>query len=300
MKIALIAIVVIAAIGGYFVYQNHEVNNVKSQFLIKEFSGKKLKYQVIKPDSIMGASATLIVNKKHALLVDTQFSQKDGENIVKLAKAQNLKIDKVYISYSDPDYYFGASAIKDAYPNAKIIATAATIARIKETYKDKQSVWKSTLGKELPKNVIIPKEVEKNISFGGQNFTIFGSDPKKQTLYSKDDSILIAGPLVNTGSHLFMADTKSLGSQQKWVNDLSEIQALRAKIVIPSHFGKHETFNKNSILFTKNYINNFMSAVKTSSSSKEIIQKMKEKYPKLPMGSLEQSAKVVTGEETWK
>src|SRR5699024_2876682 len=106
--------------------------------------------------------------------------------------------------------YFGASQITKKFPNAKLLATASNIERIKETYKAKLSVWSDTLKENAPDEIIIPEEVKDSISLEGIEFSIFGSDRKEQTLYNKEDDLLLGGILVSTGSHLFMADTKTI------------------------------------------------------------------------------------------
>lgn len=56
---------------------------------------------------------------------------------------------------------------------------------------------------------IIPGEVTDSINLDKTEFSIFvGSDVKKQTLYNKEDDLLLGDILVSTGSHLFMVDIK--------------------------------------------------------------------------------------------
>ena len=66
---------------------------------------------------------------------------------------------------------------------------------------------------------IIPGEVTDSINLDKTEFSIFvGSDVKKQTLYNKEDDLLLGNILVSTGSHLFMADIKkSKKTIQTWM-----------------------------------------------------------------------------------
>ena len=65
---------------------------------------------------------------------------------------------------------------------------------------------------------------------------------------------MVGGILVSTGSHLFMADTKSIDSQLQWINDLSELESLSLRTVIPGHFEAGNQFMPQNIKFTKEYI----------------------------------------------
>lgn len=264
-----------------------------------ETKGHNITYYTMNPDEVFGATATIIEKNGKGLLVDTQFSKTDAEKILKVAKDKNIDIQTIYISYSDPDYYFGTSQITKKFPNAKLLATAPNIERIKETYKAKLSVWSDTLKENAPDEIIIPEEVKDSISLEGTEFSIFGSDRKKQTLYNKEDDLLLGGILVSTGSHLFMADTKTIETQEQWITDLDELTSLQPKVVIPGHFEQGNDFSAKNIEFTKDYIQKFIEVEKDSQASAEIIEKMKKAYPNLPDGSLEMSAKVVTGEMDW-
>ncbi|MCZ0856344.1 hypothetical protein OCL90_14365, partial [Enterococcus faecalis] len=62
------------------------------------------------------STATIIENNGRGLLVDTQFSKEDADRIVQLVKSNNIDIETIYISYSDPDYYFGTDQIERSLP----------------------------------------------------------------------------------------------------------------------------------------------------------------------------------------
>lgn len=271
----------------------------ESKMIYKETKGKNVTYYTMSPDSVFGATATLIEKDGKGLLVDTQFSKTDANKIVQVAKENKIDIEKIYISYSDPDYYFGTQQIKKTFPNVKVIATVSTIERIKNTYESKLSVWSDTLKDGAPDKIVIPEEVGSSIQLGDTTFTIFGSDPAKQTLYSEEDQLLLGGILVSTDGHLFMADTKTVENQEQWIKDLNELAALEPKTVIPGHFGEGNDFSEKNIEFTSHYIEKFIDVEKESKNSEEVIEKMKKAYPNLPEGSLEMSAKVVTGEQPW-
>lgn len=267
--------------------------------IYKKTNGQTVMYYTMNPDPIFSSTATLIEKNGKGLLVDTQFSKTDADKIVQVAKEKKIDIEKVYISYSDPDYYFGTQQIKKAFPNAKVFATAITIEQIKKTYESKLSIWSDTLKADAPDKIIIPEEINGKIQLGETTFTIFGSDLKKQTLYSEEDHLILGGILISTDGHLFMADTKTIESQEQWIKDLNELAGLKPETVIPGHFGEGNGFSEKNIEFTSHYIEKFIEVEKDSNSSEEIIEKMKKEYPDLPEGSLEMSARVVTGEQPW-
>lgn len=83
--------------------------------------------------SIFPVSSEIISGKHEIILIDAQFQKNDAQELVNRIKKLNKKLTKIYISHSDPDYYFGLKVIAKAFPNAKILAPLKTVKVIKAT-----------------------------------------------------------------------------------------------------------------------------------------------------------------------
>ena len=157
-----------------------KTSNEEENIMYKKIQGIDATYLIMNPDPVFGSTATIIEKNGKGLLVDTQFSKKDADKIVQLVKSNNIDIETIYISYSDPDYYFGTNQIKKSFPKANVVATASTISRIKDTYKSKLSVWADTLKENEPDKIIIPNEIKESINLEDVEFEIFGNDIKNK------------------------------------------------------------------------------------------------------------------------
>src|SRR5437868_5123579 len=73
----------------------------------------------------------LLSGAKEAILVDGGFSLPDGRAVAQAIQASGKALTTIYISQSDPDFYFSLAPIKAAFPNAKVIAASDTIAAIR-------------------------------------------------------------------------------------------------------------------------------------------------------------------------
>ena len=73
----------------------------------------------------------LLSGAREAILVDGGFSLADGRAVAEAIKASGKTLTTVYISQSDPDYYFSLGPIKAAFPAARVIAASDTIAAIR-------------------------------------------------------------------------------------------------------------------------------------------------------------------------
>lgn len=260
--------------------------------------GQNVTYYVAAINPMFHTTAVLVEKNGKGLLVDTQFSKEDSTALIALAKENGINIETVYISYSDPDYYFGLAHILDTFPKAKAYATAGTLARIRKTYEGKFAFWGPILKENAPDRIVIPEEISGAIQFEGETFQIFGSDPDRQVLFHAGDKVVLGGNTFVTDLHLFMADTKTLASKEQWIADLEEVKTLQPAVIIPAHF-KNFVFTPDALDFTENYIKHFIEASKESQSSTQLIEKLRALYPGLDESNLEMSAKVETGEMEW-
>lgn len=98
-------------------------------------SAEPLRLEVYNPGekAIFAVSSELLVGQREAMLIDAQFSRADAEQLVKRIQASGKTLSTIYISHGDPDFYFGLDVLKAAFPEAKILATAQTVAHIQAT-----------------------------------------------------------------------------------------------------------------------------------------------------------------------
>lgn len=137
--------------------------------------------------SVFPVSSEIIYGDKDAVLIDAQFQKNDAQALVDKIKASGKNLTYIYISHSDPDFYFGLDVITDAFPNAKVIATAPTINAINETQAGKLAYWGPVLKENAPKKIIIPEVVTgDSFSIEGETISIKGLDsqsPDRTYLY---------------------------------------------------------------------------------------------------------------------
>jgi glyoxylase-like metal-dependent hydrolase (beta-lactamase superfamily II) len=106
--------------------------------------------------SMFPVSSEIVTGQTDAVLIDAQFQRNDAEALVQKIKATGKKLTTVYISHSDPDYYFGLDVIQAAFPDAKIVATPQTVAAIQASKDGKLAHWGPILKDNAPKALVVP------------------------------------------------------------------------------------------------------------------------------------------------
>ncbi|MFE3857112.1 MBL fold metallo-hydrolase, partial [Streptomyces griseorubiginosus] len=111
-----------------------------------------LSFKVLDLDFPAGSknkTATLVTGEREALLVDAGFTRADGHRLVAEILDSGKTLTTVFVSHGDPDFYFGAEVIADAFPEAVFVATPIVIEHIAHSYEGKLKAW-AALGPNLP------------------------------------------------------------------------------------------------------------------------------------------------------
>ncbi|MFM0591724.1 MBL fold metallo-hydrolase [Paraburkholderia dilworthii] len=253
---------------------------------------------------VFPVSSEIVTGAHDAVLIDAQFQRSDAEALVKKLKASGKTLTTVYISQSDPDYYFGLDVIQDAFPHAKIVATPQTVAAIKATMDGKLAYWGPVLKDNAPKRLVLPEALHGDrLTLEGRTLEIkglAGPAPERTYLWIPSLKTVAGGVVVNSGDHVWVADTQSEASRAAWLSTLDGIVALKPATVVPGHFTGPMPTGIKAVRFTADYLKNFDSAAAKAKNSTELVDAMKRAYPDLGgVSSLELSAKVIKGEMQW-
>src|SRR4051812_13073024 len=99
-----------------------------------------LDFKILDPASPAGSknkTATLVTGEHEALLVDAAFTRADGHRLAAAVLDSGKTLTTVVVSHGDPDFYFGAEVLADAFPEAVFVATPPTISHIPHSYPGK-------------------------------------------------------------------------------------------------------------------------------------------------------------------
>src|SRR3954464_2052029 len=128
-----------------------------------------LQYMIIDGDFPVGVknkTATLVTSESEALLVDAGFTRADGHRLAAALLGSGKTLATVVISHADPDFYFGAEVIADAFPDATFLATPEVAAAMAEKYEGKLKAW-DALGANLPTRLIETAPLTGDLTFAG-------------------------------------------------------------------------------------------------------------------------------------
>lgn len=251
--------------------------------------------------AVFPVSSTLISGEKDAILVDAQFSNREAQALVERIRASGKRLTTIFISHGDPDYYFGLDVLTRAYPEAKVLATPATVAYIEKTRAPKLAYWGPILKDSAPARTLVPEALQGNqLELEGQRIDVVGHDPQHTSLWIPSIKAVVGGVLTSANIHLWVADAQSAEARQNWLKSLDELEALQPTTLIPGHYLGEPAMNLADLRFTRDYLLVVQQELPKAKDSQALIAAMKARYPQLQDdSSLELSAKVLKGEMQW-
>lgn len=248
----------------------------------------------------------LISGAREAVLIDAGFTLADGKALAEAIKTNGLMLTTIYVSQSDPDYYFGLAPIKAAFPEARVIAAPATLAAIKSSVEKKLATWDPQLKENGPQSladIVMPAAFDGHaIELEAHAIEIVEAEGLANRRYLWVDSLnaIVGGVLVFSGVHVWTADTSGAEARAAWLHTLDAMLARQPGVVVPGHMAVDAAVDATAIRYTRDYLMAFEEELGKAADSAALIAAMSARYPDAGMGiALQIGAKVAKGEMKW-
>lgn len=263
-----------------------------------------LDFQVIdSPDSSLNKTSVLVTGPRHAMLVDAGFTRSDGRRLAEAVRATGKPLTTVFISHGDPDFYFGAEEIQQAFPDARFLAPHLVVEHIRETYPAKLQAW-AQLGEELPTRLVEPQVLPGDeVVFEGHRFELRGADfrlPDRHYLWQHHHRTVLGGVLLFEGLHVWTADTPTIEQRTGWIDLLDGMEALEPQFVVAGHRTAGAPTDTTAIRHTRDYLRSFETQVEKAPDAATARAALERLYPDAGLKiAVDLGTKVAKGELVW-
>ena len=248
----------------------------------------------------------LVSGRTEAVLIDGGFTLPDGQAVANAIKATGKRLTTVYVSQSDPDYYFGLGPIKAAFPDARVTAAPAAVAAIKGSVEKKLAVWGPQLKENGPQtlaDVVIPEAFDgKTLTVDGETIEIVAAEglANRRYLFVPSLNAVFGGVMIFSGVYVWTADTPTRELRATWIANLEKIAARTPTIVVAGHMTPDAPTDLSGITHTMAYLKAFDEELATAKDAAALKAAMEARFPGLGMGvALDIGSKVATGEMKW-
>lgn len=251
----------------------------QSQFTLKVHTGRgQVGYDV---------NSTMIIGERDILLIDPQFSLSEAHKLAAEILESKKRLATIYSTHAHPDHLFGLAVLKQAFPEAKIVALPATVNAAKTGWPARQKFWVATYGNNIPgPEPVLPEELATPVlTLEGQEFPITGGvqgadGPGNSFVWVPPLRAVITGDIVF--DHVYFGVPRP-EPRQNWEKTIAQIAALKPAIVIPGHEGPGATRDMRSIEWMRKYMADWDANVTRSADAAAMRANVLKQYPGLGM-----------------
>jgi glyoxylase-like metal-dependent hydrolase (beta-lactamase superfamily II) len=251
----------------------------QSRFTLKVHTGRgQIGYDV---------NSTMIIGERDMLLIDPQFSLSEAHKLAAAILETNKRLVTIYSTHAHPDHLFGLAVLKQAFPEANIVALPATVDAARTGWPARQKFWFPVYGTNIPgPEPVLPEQLAAPVlRLEGEEFPITGGvqgadGPGNSFVYVPSLKAVITGDIVFDRAYFGVPRD---AARENWLKTIAQITALQPEIVIPGHEGPGATRDRRSIEFMKRYIADWDANVARSRTAAEMRGNVLRQYPGLGM-----------------
>jgi glyoxylase-like metal-dependent hydrolase (beta-lactamase superfamily II) len=232
-------------------------------------------------------NSTMISGEKDVLVIDPQFSLSEAHRLAAEILESGKHLAVIYCTHPHPDHLFGLAVLKQAFPDAKIVALPATVNAAKTGWPARQKFWFATYGHNIPgPEPVLPEPLETPVlTLEGQSFPVTGGvqgadGPGNSFVYIPPLNAVVTGDIVF--DHVYFGVPRD-AARQNWLKTIDQIAALKPAVVIPGHEGPGATHDMRAVDFMKQYIADWDANVARSKDAAAMKANVLKEYPDLGM-----------------
>ena len=230
-------------------------------------------------------SATLIYGQRDAVLVDAFLTIEQAHALVDWVAASGKNLTTIYVTHGHGDHFFGIGTLLDRFPNARAVATPGVVKVMRQQASPEfvESFWNVRFPAQIPGRLVIAEELERNvIDLEGHDLVaieVGHTDTDATTcLHVPSLDLVVAGDVAYNDDHLYLVESNAQ-TRREWISALDTIEALQPRAVIAGHKKPENDDSPGIIEETRKYIRDFDRLAGTTTTARELYDRMLELYP---------------------
>jgi len=230
-------------------------------------------------------SSTLICGERDAVLVDAPITVEQARAVVDWVVASGKKLTTIYVTHGHGDHFFGAGALLERFPNARAVARPDVVKFMRQQASPDvlANFWSARFPGQIPDRLVIADELAGNvIDLEGYDLVVVEvghSDTDHTTiLHVPSVGLVVAGDVAYNDVHLWLGESNAQ-TRREWISALDTIESLNPRAVIAGHKRPGSDDSPKIIEETRQYIRDFDRIVETTTTARELYDKILELYP---------------------
>ena len=243
------------------------------------------------------SNSTLIYGERDAILIDASQLLSDTHRMIAEIIPMRKNLTHIYISHFHPDHHFGLQVLKNAFPEARIVALPSVVKDIVSTSRDKIELWAiDRFGPDdIPHKTTIPMPLnEPCLLLEGEEILVSdnweGDSINNSVVWIPSIRVACATDVAFHDCHLWPIESNA-ARRVKWRASIAQLREFDARIVIPGHCDNakvrfmDEVQENYSLTYTEcidwsiRYLDNYEEVYNTARTASAMVEAMTKLYP---------------------
>ena len=246
-------------------------------------------------------SSTLIFGEQDAVLVDTFTTIEQNERLIQWVRDHDRHLTHIYLTHGHGDHVYGIGQVLTAFPGARAIATAGTLAeaRLQAQAEYRDDFWGRLFPGQIPEPVLPELLDSDRFALEGHDLQVVQAghtDTQGTTaLWVPDLRLVISGDVAYSNTHMYLAET-TRETRSEWIAALQKLKSLGPAHVIVGHKDPARDDDPSNIDDSIQYLTDFNNAELRSTTALELYESMLTLHPRRANpGALWGAAKLAKG-----
>ena len=208
-----------------------------------------------------------------------------ADALVDWVAASDKNLTTIYVTHGHGDHFFGIRALLNRFPTARPVATPDVVKLMRQQASPEfvRNFWGVCFPGQIPDRLVIAEELKGNvIDLEGYDLVVVQvghTDTDYTTcLHVPSVGLVVAGDVAYNDVHLYLAESNAQ-TRREWIAALDTIESLNPRAVIAGHKRPGNDDSPKIIEETRQYIRDFDRVAGTTTTARELYDKMLELYP---------------------
>jgi glyoxylase-like metal-dependent hydrolase (beta-lactamase superfamily II) len=258
-------------------------------------------FSVFTADPMGGlVDSTLVIGESRALLIDGQFTLSNAERLRDVIKATGRALETIFVTHFHPDHHFGVAVLKNAWPEAKIVAHPAVASMLGQMGQSMFDQRKEQMGDALPDKWMAPEALSGSLNLEGEVFEVLDpmvGDTKEITpVLLPQFGAIVAADLVYNGTWAWLKETPDWAAADAWLASLDALEAMDADVIVPGHRTEDAANDASGIAHNRKLLHAWQQALDETKTESDLKEAMVAAMGELPGAFfLDMAVKAVRG-----
>jgi glyoxylase-like metal-dependent hydrolase (beta-lactamase superfamily II) len=228
-------------------------------------------------------ASTLIYGEQDAVLVDPLMTKDESRALADWVVATGKNVTAIFVTHAHGDHFFGAPAVLERFPDAKVVAAPSVAARMEAQYGLLDGFWNPRFpGQISGQRVTAEPLTDDLLELEGEQLRAIElrhtDTDGTSALHVPSIGLVVAGDAVYGDVNLFLVEAKGDGSQE-WLDALDTVERLQPAAVVAGHKRDGDADSPENIGKTRRYIQDFSAAAENADNFTDLYEAMVALYP---------------------